>query len=56
MFLPLLSRNLSNNRIKEGREGAFDGAAGVQELMLTGNQLETMHGRMFRGLSGLKTL
>jgi slit protein 3 len=38
------------------REGAFDGAAGVQELMLTGNQLETMHGRMFRGLSSLKTL
>lgn len=50
------SRNLSNNKIKEVREGAFDGAAGVQELMLTGNQLETVHGRMFRGLSGLKTL
>ena len=50
------SRNLSNNRIKEVREGAFDGAASVQELMLTGNQLETVHGRAFRGLSGLKTL
>uniref|UniRef100_A0A8C0QUZ4 Slit guidance ligand 3 n=1 Tax=Canis lupus dingo TaxID=286419 RepID=A0A8C0QUZ4_CANLU len=42
--------------IKEVREGAFDGAASVQELMLTGNQLETVHGRMFRGLSSLKTL
>lgn len=50
------SRNLSNNRIKEVREGAFDGAASVQELMLTGNQLEAVHGRVFRGLSGLKTL
>ena len=50
------SRNLSNNRIKEVREGAFDGAASVQELVLTGNQLETTHGRAFRGLSGLKTL
>uniref|UniRef100_A0A8C0QVE3 Slit homolog 3 protein n=1 Tax=Canis lupus dingo TaxID=286419 RepID=A0A8C0QVE3_CANLU len=45
-----------NNKIKEVREGAFDGAASVQELMLTGNQLETVHGRMFRGLSSLKTL
>ncbi|KAG8128762.1 hypothetical protein E2320_015534, partial [Naja naja] len=49
-------RNLSNNKIKEIREGTFDGAAGVQELMLTGNQLESVHGRMFRGLMGLKTL
>lgn len=47
---------MSNNRIKEVREGAFDGAASVQELMLTGNQLEAVHGRVFRGLSGLKTL
>ncbi|ERE69489.1 putative slit protein [Cricetulus griseus] len=47
--LPNLRKiNLSNNRIKEVREGAFDGAAGVQELMLTGNQLETMHGRIVR--------
>ena len=50
------SRNLSNNRIKEVKDGAFDGAASVQELVLTGNQLETAHGRAFRGLSGLKTL
>uniref|UniRef100_A0ACB8EKG4 Uncharacterized protein n=1 Tax=Sphaerodactylus townsendi TaxID=933632 RepID=A0ACB8EKG4_9SAUR len=49
-------RNLSNNKIKEIREGTFDGAAGVQELMLTGNQLESVNGRMFRGLTGLKTL
>lgn len=55
--LPSLRKiNLSNNRIKEVREGAFDGASGVQELLLTGNRLEAAHGRMFRGLSGLKTL
>lgn len=49
-------RNLSNNKIKEIREGTFDGASGVQELILTENQLESVHGRMFRGLTGLKTL
>uniref|UniRef100_A0A8C5IZE4 Slit guidance ligand 3 n=1 Tax=Junco hyemalis TaxID=40217 RepID=A0A8C5IZE4_JUNHY len=55
--LPNLRKiNLSNNKIKEIREGAFDGAAGVQELILTENQLESVHGRMFRGLTGLKTL
>ncbi|KAF4789872.1 hypothetical protein TURU_146994 [Turdus rufiventris] len=55
--LPNLRKiNLSNNKIKEIREGAFDGASGVQELILTENQLESVHGRMFRGLTGLKTL
>uniref|UniRef100_A0A7M4EA53 Slit guidance ligand 3 n=1 Tax=Crocodylus porosus TaxID=8502 RepID=A0A7M4EA53_CROPO len=48
--------NLTNNKIKEIREGTFDGASGVQELILTQNQLESVHGRMFRGLTGLKTL
>ncbi|XP_058852492.1 slit homolog 3 protein-like isoform X1 [Acipenser ruthenus] len=48
--------NLSNNKLREVREGVFDGASGVQELLLTRNQLETVQGRMFRGLTGLKTL
>lgn len=49
-------RNLSNNKLRDLREGAFDGAAGVLELLLTGNKLTALQGRMFRGLSGLKTL
>ncbi|PWA18705.1 hypothetical protein CCH79_00005511 [Gambusia affinis] len=48
--------NLSNNKLRDLREGAFDGAAGVLELLLTGNKLTALQGRMFRGLSGLKTL
>ncbi|XP_014860989.1 PREDICTED: slit homolog 3 protein isoform X1 [Poecilia mexicana] len=55
--LPNLKKiNLSNNKLRDLREGAFDGAAGVLELLLTGNKLTTLQGRMFRGLSGLKTL
>uniref|UniRef100_A0A8C5QN05 Slit guidance ligand 3 n=1 Tax=Leptobrachium leishanense TaxID=445787 RepID=A0A8C5QN05_9ANUR len=55
--LPNLRKiNLSNNKIKDIREGTFDGATGVQELILTGNLLEHAQGRMFRGLVGLKTL
>lgn len=50
------SRNLSNNKLREIREGVFDGAGGVLELLLTGNKLQAVQGRMFRGLSGLKTL
>lgn len=50
------SRNLSNNKLREIREGVFDGAGGILELLLTGNKLQAVHGRMFRGLSGLKTL
>uniref|UniRef100_A0A669F8D9 Slit homolog 3 (Drosophila) n=1 Tax=Oreochromis niloticus TaxID=8128 RepID=A0A669F8D9_ORENI len=48
--------NLSNNKLKDIREGAFDGAGGVLELLLTGNKLTALQGRVFRGLSGLKTL
>ncbi|KAM6924252.1 slit homolog 3 protein [Xenentodon cancila] len=48
--------NLSNNKLRDIREGAFDGAGGVLELLLTGNKLTGLQGRMFRGLSGLKTL
>uniref|UniRef100_A0A8C1EMY6 Slit homolog 3 (Drosophila) n=1 Tax=Cyprinus carpio carpio TaxID=630221 RepID=A0A8C1EMY6_CYPCA len=55
--LPNLRKiNLSNNKLRDIREGAFDGAGGVLELLLTGNKLQTVSGRMFKGLSGLKTL
>ncbi|XP_030621453.1 slit homolog 3 protein [Chanos chanos] len=55
--LPNLRKiNLSNNKIRDIREGAFEGAGGVLELLLTGNKLQSLHGRMFKGLSGLKTL
>uniref|UniRef100_A0A8C5NC96 Slit homolog 3 protein-like n=1 Tax=Gouania willdenowi TaxID=441366 RepID=A0A8C5NC96_GOUWI len=55
-YVYLSCRNLSNNKLKDIREGAFDGAAGVLELLLTGNKLTGLQGRMFRGLSSLKTL
>uniref|UniRef100_A0A8C5NC76 Slit homolog 3 protein-like n=1 Tax=Gouania willdenowi TaxID=441366 RepID=A0A8C5NC76_GOUWI len=45
--------NLSNNKLKDIREGAFDGAAGVLELLLTGNKLTGLQGRMFRGLTSI---
>ena len=48
--------NLSNNKLRDIREGTFDGAGGVLELLLTGNKLTGLQGRMFRGLVGLKTL
>uniref|UniRef100_A0A672MYR9 Slit homolog 3 protein-like n=1 Tax=Sinocyclocheilus grahami TaxID=75366 RepID=A0A672MYR9_SINGR len=55
--LPNLRKiNLSNNKLRDIREGAFDGAGGVLELLLTGNKLQSVSGRMFKGLSGLKTL
>uniref|UniRef100_A0A7N6FHZ1 Slit homolog 3 (Drosophila) n=1 Tax=Anabas testudineus TaxID=64144 RepID=A0A7N6FHZ1_ANATE len=55
--LPNLRKiNLSNNKLRDIREGVFDGAGGVLELLLTGNKLTGLQGRMFRGLTGLKTL
>uniref|UniRef100_A0A8C4EK45 Slit homolog 3 (Drosophila) n=1 Tax=Dicentrarchus labrax TaxID=13489 RepID=A0A8C4EK45_DICLA len=55
--LPNLRKiNLSNNKLRDIRDGAFDGAGGVLELLLTGNKLTGLQGRMFRGLIGLKTL
>uniref|UniRef100_A0A8C7VKR3 Slit homolog 3 (Drosophila) n=1 Tax=Oncorhynchus mykiss TaxID=8022 RepID=A0A8C7VKR3_ONCMY len=55
--LPNLKKiNLSNNKLRDIREGAFDGAGGVLEVLLTGNKLQALQGRMFRGLTGLKTL
>ncbi|TMS17671.1 Slit-like protein 3 protein [Larimichthys crocea] len=55
--LPNLRKiNLSNNKLRDIRDGAFDGAGGVLELLLTGNKLTGLQGRMFRGLVGLKTL
>lgn len=56
LYVCLACSNLSNNKLKDIREGAFDGASGVLELLLTGNKLTGLQGRMFRGLSGLKTL
>uniref|UniRef100_A0A672MNX8 Slit homolog 3 protein-like n=1 Tax=Sinocyclocheilus grahami TaxID=75366 RepID=A0A672MNX8_SINGR len=50
--LPNLRKiNLSNNKLRDIREGAFDGAGGVLELLLTGNKLQSVSGRMFKGLS-----
>ncbi|XP_054453144.1 slit homolog 3 protein [Anoplopoma fimbria] len=55
--LPNLKKiNLSNNKLRDIRDAAFDGAVGVLELLLTGNKLTGLQGRMFKGLSGLKTL
>uniref|UniRef100_A0A7N9AXC3 Slit homolog 3 (Drosophila) n=1 Tax=Mastacembelus armatus TaxID=205130 RepID=A0A7N9AXC3_9TELE len=55
--LPNLRKiNLSNNKLRDIREGVFDGVGGVLELLLTGNKLTGLHGRMFKGLAGLKTL
>ncbi|KAM6976668.1 slit homolog 3 protein [Aplochiton taeniatus] len=55
--LPNLKKiNLSNNKLRDIREGSFDGAASVQELLLISNKLQGLQGRMFRGLTGLKTL
>ncbi|KAJ7412912.1 hypothetical protein WISP_94071 [Willisornis vidua] len=49
-------RNLSNNKITDIEEGAFDGASGVNELLLTSNRLESVRHKMFKGLESLKTL
>ncbi|XP_036403919.1 slit homolog 3 protein [Megalops cyprinoides] len=55
--LPNLRKiNLSNNKLRDIREGAFEGAGSVLELLLTGNKLQSLQGRMFKGLTGLKTL
>lgn len=55
-FCRLLSSNLSNNKVSEIEDGAFEGAASVSELHLTANQLESIRSGMFRGLDGLRTL
>jgi len=52
----MCNRNLSNNKITDIEEGAFDGASGVNELLLTSNRLETVRDKMFKGLESLKTL
>uniref|UniRef100_A0A8C3FWQ2 Slit homolog 1 protein n=1 Tax=Chrysemys picta bellii TaxID=8478 RepID=A0A8C3FWQ2_CHRPI len=55
--LPHLKKiNLSNNKVTEIEDGAFEGAASVSELHLTANQLESVRSGMFRGLAGLRTL
>ncbi|XP_010148143.1 PREDICTED: slit homolog 1 protein-like, partial [Eurypyga helias] len=55
--LPHLKKiNLSNNKVSEIEDGAFEGASSVSELHLTVNQLESVRSGMFRGLDGLRTL
>uniref|UniRef100_A0A8C5DGM8 Slit homolog 1 protein-like n=1 Tax=Gouania willdenowi TaxID=441366 RepID=A0A8C5DGM8_GOUWI len=48
--------NLSNNKISEIEDGAFEGAASVMELHLTANHLESVRGSMFKGMEGLRML
>lgn len=55
LLSPLCS-NLSNNKVSEIEDGAFEGASSVSELHLTVNQLESVRSGMFRGLDGLRTL
>lgn len=50
------SSNLSNNKITDIEDGAFEGAASVSELHLTANHMESVRSAMFRGLEGLRTL
>lgn len=52
----LFCRNLSNNKIAEIEDGAFEGASSVLELHLTANQLDSVRSGMFRGLEGLRML
>jgi len=47
---------LSNNKISEIEDGAFDGASAAVELHLTANHLEAVRGGMFRGAGGLRML
>ncbi|XP_062864239.1 slit homolog 2 protein [Trichomycterus rosablanca] len=55
--LPHLRKiNFSNNKISDIEEGTFEGANGVNELILTSNRLESVHYSMLKGLSGLRTL
>lgn len=53
-FLP--PSNLSNNKISEIEDGAFEGAASAMELHLTANHLESVRGGMFKGMEGLRML
>lgn len=47
---------MSNNKISEIEDGAFEGASSVVELHLTANLLESVRGSMFRGLESLRML
>lgn len=55
-FVFPLSSNLSNNKISDIEDGAFDGASSVVELHLTANHLESVRGSMFKGMEGLRML
>uniref|UniRef100_A0A8C8IVZ8 Slit homolog 1a (Drosophila) n=1 Tax=Oncorhynchus tshawytscha TaxID=74940 RepID=A0A8C8IVZ8_ONCTS len=50
------SLNLSNNKITEIEDGAFEGAGSVNELHLSANQLDSVRSGMFKGLEGLHML
>lgn len=56
VFQHFLFRNFSNNKITDIEEGAFEGASGVNEILLTSNRLENVQHKMFKGLESLKTL
>ncbi|CAF94128.1 unnamed protein product, partial [Tetraodon nigroviridis] len=51
-----LYSNLSNNKITEIEDGAFEGASSVIELHLTANQIDSVRSGMFRGLEGLRMM
>ncbi|MED6281939.1 Slit 1 protein [Characodon lateralis] len=55
--LPHLKKiNLSNNKISEIEDSAFEGASSVVELHLTANHLDSARGSMFKGMEGLRML
>lgn len=56
LFIFFMSSNLSNNKISEIEDGAFEGASSVVELHLTANHLESVRGSMFKGMEGLRML
>jgi hypothetical protein len=56
LFQQCLFSNFSNNKITDIEEGAFEGASGVNEILLTSNRLENVQHKMFKGLESLKTL
>lgn len=56
LFQQFLFRNFSNNKITDIEEGVFEGALGVNEILLTSNRLENVQHKMFKGLESLKTL
>lgn len=48
--------NLSDNEIHEIEEGAFEGADKLTDLQLSNNHLTQLSGRVFEGLTNVKTM